>query len=136
MKVEMKSSVSNTEFEIPVTDLRKTAHWVAGYMGLGLGRVVGAEDRDLVIINIELTLDTVGMDELPTLLLIEKRTSEGSEEYQRSEFSFGKSLKGRLRRSSQLREEEKSGDFVQLNKQTNKRSQTTLNNNYYRCGPN
>lgn len=51
-------------------------------MGLGLKRVIGAEDRDLVMINIELTFDTIRMDKLPTLLPREKRSSERSEEYQ------------------------------------------------------
>lgn len=51
-------------------------------MGLGLKRVIWAEDRDLVMINMELTFDTVRMDKLPTLLTREKRSSERSEEYQ------------------------------------------------------
>ena len=51
-------------------------------MGLGLKRVIWAEDRDLVMINIELTFDTVRMDKLPSFLPREKRSSERSEEYQ------------------------------------------------------
>ena len=75
-------------------------------MGLGLKRVIGQKTRDLVMINIELTFDTMRMDKLPTLLPREKRSSERSEEYQYLEVSLGKR---RLRRCSQLREKEKSG---------------------------
>ena len=64
------------------------------------------EDRDLVMINIELTFDPMRMDKLLTLLPSEKRSSERSEEYQYLEVSLGKRS---LRRCSHLRETEKSG---------------------------
>ena len=64
------------------------------------------EDRDLVMINIELTFDPMRMDKLLTLLPREKRSSERSEEYQYLEVSLGKRS---LRRCSHLREKEKSG---------------------------
>lgn len=47
-----------------VACLRTADHWVIGCIGLELRRAVGAEGRDLGIINTGLTFSTVGMNEI------------------------------------------------------------------------